>query len=87
MSASEWGELEDAVRDTFLELAPIVSVATIPSELVEAYDDDPLPSIVGADGVFAIFDPAGFGLGDSWYSTIEEAIYAARSNWPDLDWS
>lgn len=84
---AEWDEFEDAVRDIFLEVAPTVRIARIPPDLEEAYNADPLPRIVGADGVFAIFDPAGFGLGETWFAEHDEAISAAASNWTDLDWS
>lgn len=85
LTNDEWDILEDAVRDIFLEVAPTVCNATVPPDLEEAYNDDPLPSIVGADGVFAIFDPAGFGLGETWFTSAEDAILDARSNWFDLD--
>jgi hypothetical protein len=85
LTNDEWDILEDAVRDIFLEVAPTVCNATVPPDLEEAYNDDPLPSIVGADGVFAIFDPAGFGLGETWFTSAEDAILDARSNWIDLD--
>lgn len=86
ITATEWDELEDAVKDIFLEIAPTVCVATVQTGLEEAYNDDPLPRIVGADGIFAIFDPAGFGLGETWFATVDEAISDARSNWFDLQW-
>ena len=86
ITAAEWDELEDAVEDIFLEAAPTVCIAEVPPGLEDVYNGDPLPRIVGADGIFAIFDPAGFGLGETWFGTVEEAISEARSNWFDLQW-
>lgn len=85
LTEAEWSVLEDAVRDTFLEVAPTVCIATVQADIADAYNDDSLPSIVGSDGVFVIFDPVGFGLGDEWFATAEDAISEARSNWFDLN--
>lgn len=78
-------EIEDACKSTFTSVAPIVCRATIPEGSEEDFNDDPLPLIIGCDGIYLIWDSAGFGLYETWFSTPEAAIEEAQANWTELE--
>ena len=87
LSVGEWADLEDASRDVFTAASPIVCIATIPPGMEDAYNDEPLPRIIGNDGVYTIWDMSGIGLYETWFTTPEAAISEAQSNWTDLIFS
>lgn len=78
-------EIEDACKSIFTSIAPIVCRATIPEGSEEDFNDDPLPLIIGCDEIYSIWDIAGFGLYETWYSTPEAAIAEAQQNWTELE--
>lgn len=83
-TVNDWDTLHDACADVFKENAPVICVGEIPEGHEHEFNDDPLPEIIGCDGVFAINDSAGFGLSKEWYTTPGAAVEAASLNWFSL---
>lgn len=86
-SLEDWSDITDACIITFKTAAPTIATGMIPDELEGSFNNDPLPRVIGCDGVYVVWDISGYGLHDQWFESAEEAIAEAESNWLDLTFS
>ena len=83
-SVEDWNEITDACLNAFKAVAPTIVTGMIPDDVENSFNADPLPRVIGCDGVYAVWDISGYGLHDQWFESAEEAIAEAESNWLDL---
>jgi hypothetical protein len=84
LTKSEWEDIEEACQNAFTDVAPTVCVGVIPEGMEDSFNEDPMPRVIGCDGIFAILDMSGFGLSEEWFTCAEDAISAASFNWTEI---
>jgi hypothetical protein len=84
LTESEWDDIENACQNVFTSVAPTVCVGVIPEGMEDSFNEDPMPRVIGCDGVFVIWDVSGFGLSEEWFTCAEDAISAASFNWTEF---
>ncbi len=84
LTNSEWEDTEDACQCVFTDIASTACTVVIPEGMEDSFNEDPMPRVIGCDGIFAILDMSGFDVSEEWFPCAEDAISAASSNWTEI---